>query len=399
MRDEKGLTPVWGAVLLVAIVILLASVLLVFANGFESEQRTPQVASDERFYSEVDIATGDTTPYLTLEHQGGETIQRENVRAVMTVGGESYDNLPTEGPNTGPVRASEELTYDLSGANICGRPADEFTVRLIHEPSNKPIAEQTVDIRERIEPTVEDNTVSAGVPYTATITIVGLAASSNSGTNIEPDTIGARVVINRDSGTERRALGPNGNDIGTWDGPFEDNIGRPAGEPGIQYTTERLSADTSVTLEMRTDKPSYWEYSYPGAETVTRDGTTYQVGKPDGSGVSDLAEERFWVDSGNPDEGNLILLQDGEEVPAIGLAASHQRSLQEILGAQLNGDTLNLDQNDVVALYELTNPSAQPENAPDPSAGGNPDYNDAVAIIEINAVPGSSTSDPGTLYC
>jgi hypothetical protein len=53
----------------------------------------------------------------------------------------------------------------------------------------------------------------------------------------------------------------------------------------------------------------------------------------------------------------------------------------------------------VAVLYELTNPGAQPEHAPDPGDTGNPDYNDAVAIIEINAVPGSSTSDPGTLYC
>ena len=354
------------------------------------------MASDETFYSEVDFATGDSTPYLTHEHQGGETVQRENVEAVVTVGGESYDNLPRVGPNSGPLRAQEELTYDLSGINICSRSADEFTVRLIHEPSNKPIARQQVDIRERVEPTVEDNAVSADVPFRATITIVGMAASSNTGNQIEPDTIGARVVINRDSGTEYRALGPNGNDIGSWDDAFDDNIGRPAGDTPIEYSTGRLSDDTSVTLEMRTDKPNEWNYG-ANAESVTRDGTTYTIGAPDDD--EGLQDNRFWVDSGDPDEGNLILLKDGEQVPAIGLAASHQRSLDEILGPQLDGDTLNLDQNDVAVLYELTNPGAQPENAPDPSEGGNPDYNDAVAIIEINAVPGSSTSDPGTLYC
>lgn len=398
MRGTRGLSPAVGAVLLISIVILLATVLLVFVSGFEQEQRAPQVASDETFYSEVDLTTGDTTPYLTLEHQGGETVQRENVRAVVTVGGESYDNLPRVGPNTGPLRASEELTYDLSGINICSRPADEFTVRLIHDPSNKPIAKQRVDVRQRVEPTIEDNAVSADVPFKATITIVGMAASSGdmSENHIEPDTIGARVVINRDSGTERQALGPNGNDIGSWDDSFDDNIGRPAGDTPIQYSTGRLSDETSVTLEMRTDKPNSWDYP-AGAETVERGGTTYEIGVPDAS--EGLQENRFWVDSGDPDEGNLILLKDGEQVPAIGLAASHQRNLKQILGAQLDGDTLNLDQNDVAVLYELTNPGAQPENAPDPSEGGNPDYNDAVAIIEINAVPGSSTSDPGTLYC
>jgi len=396
MRTSRGIAPVVGAVLLVAIVILLAAIFFVFATGFETGQTAPQAATETTFYSEVDLATGDTTPYVRFRHEGGETIERENLNAVVTVDGESYDNLPLEGASTGSVGAADTLNYDASNANLCGRPASEFTVRLVHESSNKLVGKQTVEIKNDIDISVTGNSVSSEVPYTATVTIVGMAASSRSGNRLEPDTLNARVVVDRPSGTEKLTPWPDGNPDNAWQGPFDDNINRPVRSPGISYTTERLSPDSSVTLEMRSDKPNNWDYS--GSDTVTRGGTTYDVGAPISS--QGRADSRFWVDSGNPSEGNLVLREDGESVPTYGLAASHQRTLQEILGSQLDANgKLNLDENDVVVLYELTNPGAQPEDAPDPSGSGNPDYNDGVAIIEINPVSGASTSDPGTLYC
>jgi len=398
MPYSRGIAPVIGAVFLVAIAILLAAVFFIFAAGFETGQVAPQAAAETTFYSEVDLATGDATPYIRFQHEGGDTIEREDLRAVVTVGGQSFDDLPLEGATTGRVSAGDTMSYDLSNANLCSRPADEFTVRLVHEPSNKLVGKQDVDINGDIDISVTGNSVTSDVPYTATVTVVGMAASSNSGTDLEPDTLGARVVIDRPSGTEKLTPWPDGNPDNAYRGPFDDNINRPVRSPGISYTTERLSPDSSVTLEMRSDKPKNWDY--PGTDSVTRGGTTYEVGHPDSSPTDPLADNRFWVDSGNPSEGNIVLRKDGEAVPTYGLAASHQRTLQEILGSQLDANgKLNLDDNDVVALYELTDPTAKPSNAPPPTGSGNPDYNDGVAIIEINPVSGASTSDPGTLYC
>jgi len=397
MGGERGLQPVVGAVILIVIVLLLASAAFVFVDRFETEEPAPQVATDGVFYSELDPDTGDATPYFTIRHEGGETIQRENVRAVVTVGGESFGELPTEGPDSGPVRANDELTYNLSKADMCSRAADEFTVRLVHNPSNKLIAKRDVPIRDEVEVDVSDNTVSADVPYRAEITIVGMAASSSSGDELQPDTLNARVVVNRDSGSEYLTPWPDGDETDSIEGPFEDNINRPVESPGISYTTTELSADTNVSLEMRSGKPDEWEFDADSPTVDSgRDGT-YRVGDPkSGEGLTD---DRFWVDSSDKDENNLILLQDGESVPSYGLAGPHQRSLQDILGSQLDGGELNLDDNDVVALYELNDEDAKPEDAPDPDSTGNPDYNDAVAIIEIEPVEGSATSEPGVLYC
>jgi len=395
VREQRGVQPVVGAVILVAIVILLSVTVLYIANSYDTEQRAPQVATEERFYSEFDLATGNATPYISFRHEGGETIYRENVRARLTVDGQTYNDLRLNGSTSGPVTATEALTYDLSNANLCARSADSFTVRLVHDPSQKLLATRQVEIRNQIEVDVSNNSVTADVPYTATVRVVGMAASAKRGSNrIGPDTLNGRIVVRRPSEKEKLTPWPDGDTGDAIAGPFEDNINRPIRSPPLRYTTGRLSPDTNVTLEMRSGKPKAWDYS--GDPSDTRTGNIY--GKPDAS--SGQSDDRFWVDSGNPSEGNLILLQDGESVPTYGLAAGHQRSLRDILGSQLDADgTLNLDDNDVVALYELTDPGAQPENAPDPDGGGNPDYNDAVAIIEIDPVPGSATSEPGVLYC
>jgi len=395
MGEQRGVQPVVGAVILIAIVVLLAATAMYMANNFETEQRAPQVATGERFYSTFNTTTGDPTPYVSFRHQGGETIYRENVRARLTVGGQTYEDLPLKGPSSGTVTANEELTYDLSNTSMCARSADSFTVKLVHEPSQKLLATRQVKIRDQININVSNNSVSADVPYRATVTIVGMAASAKTGSSkIGPDTLNARVVVKRASGATYLTPWPDGNKRDAIEGPFEDNINRPVRSPPLRYTTSELPPNSSVTLEMRSGKPKEWDYS--GDPSDTRTENIY--GEP--VQAEGQVEDRFWVDSANPSEGNLILLQDGESVPTYGLAASHQRSLPDILGSQLDSDgTLNLDDNDVAVLYELTDPGAQPEDAPDPDGGGNPDYNDAVAIIEIEPVPGAATSEPGTLYC
>ncbi|WP_276251339.1 type IV pilin N-terminal domain-containing protein [Haloarcula rara] len=395
MGEQRGVQPVVGAVILIAIVVLLAATVLFMANNFETEQRAPQVATEERFYSTFNTTTGDPTPYVSFRHQGGETIYRENVRARLTVGGQTYEDLPLKGPSSGPVTANENLTYDLSNTSMCANSADSFTVRLVHDPSQKLLATRQVKIRDQINVEVSNNSVSADVPYRATVSIVGMAASAKTGSSkIGPDTLNARVVVNRQSGSKDLTPWPDGDKRDAIEGPFEDNINRPIRSPPLRYTTSELPPNSSVSLEMRSGKPNRWDYS--GDPDDTRTGNIY--GSPVKS--AGQSEDRFWVNSSNPSEGNLILLQDGESVPTYGLAASHQRSLPDILGSKLGPDgTLNLDNNDVAVLYELTNPGAQPENAPDPNEGGNPDYNDAVAIIEIEPVPGAATSEPGVLYC
>jgi hypothetical protein len=272
-------------------------------------------------------------------------------------------------------------------------------VTVVHEPSNQRVAAQTVHVEETIDLTVEGNTVESETDYVATTTIVGLGASATGGGDtILPDVVNARVVLYTPSGREVRTPWPDGDPDDALGGAFDENVNYPGRPDTFTYTTGELSSETSVTLELRAPKPAGWTAA--GSATRTVDGTTYTVERPDpGAGMHDF---RYWIDTTDPDDGTIILLEDGDTVPTYGLAADHQRSLEEILQDRIDASgTLHLDDNEVVALYELSTPDAQPEDAPDPGTGGNPDYNDGVAIIEVEPIPDgpSRTSDDGVVYC
>jgi len=79
--------------------------------------------------------------------------------------------------------------------------------------------------------------------------------------------------------------------------------------------------------------------------------------------------------------GNLVLLRDGDKVPDFRQAGNGQRSAKDILGERINNRTGNLELNpgEVVFLYELSEPNADPTNAEN---SGDPDYNDAIVLFQ-----------------
>lgn len=83
----------------------------------------------------------------------------------------------------------------------------------------------------------------------------------------------------------------------------------------------------------------------------------------------------------NTNSSNLVILEDGEEVPAYEQAGVDQRGVKDILQDKIEDDgTLNISASQRVLLYELSEENADPDNA---SADGDPDYNDAVVLFEV----------------
>jgi FlaG/FlaF family flagellin (archaellin) len=395
---SRGISKPVGVVLLVTIVLLLSVSVASLALGFSLQTPTPQVAVEDEFYTVYDNSTGEIYQYARVQHEGGDSLEPEELRLVIEVDGERIDDPERTGSVTGPYRAGDRLEFNLTEADLCGVSADAFSMSIVHEPSNGVVAERTVPIERGADVQVVDNAVVTDRPFVATLTVVGIAASASSGDDIQPDIVYGRVVISYPNGTtETLTPWPDGN--GT-DGVelWEDDLNHPTLPGSYSYTTGQLPANASVTLEMRAPKPDGWQ-EVPAADggpvDETIDGTQYDILEPDpGAGIQD---PRFWIDASDPDNQNIILLRDGESVPTYGVAASHQPSLGGMLGSQLGpSGTLALDDREVAVLYELSESDAEPSNAPPANGGGgNPDYNDAVGLIDIEPVEVSLDREGG----
>ncbi|MEF8882478.1 MAG: CARDB domain-containing protein [Halapricum sp.] len=105
-------------------------------------------------------------------------------------------------------------------------------------------------------------------------------------------------------------------------------------------------------------------------------------GEFDAYRCGDRGGERITIDSSqNP--SNLVILGDGEEVPSWGAAEDDQRSVGDILQDKMHDNgTLNLEPDQRVLLYELSEANADPDDAT-PGVSGDPDYNDAVVLFEV----------------
>lgn len=266
-------------------------------------------------------------------------------------------------------------------------------MQLLHEPSNTVVVERTVNVRRNVDIQVTSNQITSSTAFTATVGVLAAEANTESGGDIKPDVIAARVVTSDPSGARTvYTLWPDGNSGDSTLNFWQDNLYKPSTLGNYPYTTGQLPAGSEVALEMRAPKPDGWTDT---GRDVTVKGTTYDFHAPDPSQGwrSSAGGTRWWVRTQDRTNAELIVRKDGETVPTHGVDFPQQRKLGDILAGRLSGGTLDLDSNEVAILFELSTQNAQPSNAPAPnSGGGNPDYNDAVAIIDINLVSGYYTT-------
>jgi FlaG/FlaF family flagellin (archaellin) len=397
----RGTSPAIGVAVLLVIVVLLAVLVWAFVLGFQVQAAGPQVATNPSLHSTYDADAASVHQYLDVAHEGGDPIDPEDLEVVVEAGKSRYRADDALASPSGTARAGDTISYNLSEMDLCGSNAESVEMTVIHEPSKLVIARSSVRIRRTVDLSVEGNRVTADAKFVASVTVLGLGASAGgAGDTIKPDVVNARVVLYTPSGREVLTPWPDDDPDDALGDPFAENVNYPGRPNAVTYSTGERPAGTSVTLELRASKPADWRPVGDGSATRTVDGTAYAVRDPDPD--AGLADPRYWVDTTNPDDGTIILLEDGDAVPTYGTAATHQRSLRDMLQHRLGpSGTLDLDDNEVVALYELADADAEPADAPAPGTGGNPDYNDGVAIIEVEPIPGGddASSDGGVVYC
>lgn len=148
MRNDgfgnRSISPVVGVALLVAVAVALAAVFLAAASGVRLSPAASQAATTVDFEAAVDQQSGATSQYMILNHEGGEPVDPENLKVVVRAGDRRVVNPAIA--SGGTLSGGGGVTYNLTNADLCSSKTDEATVDVYHEPSNKPIAEQTIHI-------------------------------------------------------------------------------------------------------------------------------------------------------------------------------------------------------------------------------------------------------------
>jgi len=131
LDDDRGVSPVIGVILMVAITVILAAVIGTFVLGLgDSLEQAPQAQLD----AEASSGT------VTISHNGGDAIALGDIKVVTEPGSSTTSGFSAGGDNEFNVGDSITAPYDDSGS------PSEVDVQFIHEPSQSIILDTNVTV-------------------------------------------------------------------------------------------------------------------------------------------------------------------------------------------------------------------------------------------------------------
>lgn len=145
---NRGISPVVGVVLLVAITLLLASVVGVVVLGVDSERPSPNAA--------VQLTADAGSDRVRVSHLSGADLSADHTRIVWEVGDDRFITDPADAERL--FRAGQSVTATFDGATTATgqwwafpspaahdiEPGEEVTVTLYDTRSEKPVVRQSV---------------------------------------------------------------------------------------------------------------------------------------------------------------------------------------------------------------------------------------------------------------
>ena len=115
LRDQRGVSPVIGVILMVAITVVMGAVVAGFVYGYLGDTtKAPNVA-----ISVLDDPTDNTS--ILVRHSGGESIAANEWKGSVTSGKESSANFTTQtqlGANAISTGTTLDVTTDTNGVAI-----------------------------------------------------------------------------------------------------------------------------------------------------------------------------------------------------------------------------------------------------------------------------------------
>ncbi|WP_202962738.1 type IV pilin [Geoglobus acetivorans] len=118
-RDEKGVSPVIGVILMVAITVILAAVIasFVFGLGSKAPKSAPQASLVASADADATI-NNQEVDYVLIDHQGGENIPWKDIKIILESGSNkiSLSNDGVSGSVSG-VTITQLVTTENQVAN------------------------------------------------------------------------------------------------------------------------------------------------------------------------------------------------------------------------------------------------------------------------------------------
>ena len=290
-----------------------------------------------------------------------------------TGGTEGNQTLRVEHNGTIPIAEDERL--DPGGSVTLNR-----TITAPDEPGNYPVTFSTENRSRWLTLNVQPDSLLEGSGSTITIQQSVNASVALKGADLEgfssPYIIHAPVQMSVyvDNGSSQQS-------IGLWRGYENGDVNGPHAEQRLVSAGHENPYSYSASFEPGTEI-SVFAQSYFCSDQDETDPTIWLAGYKTAY-CDDWGGERIEVSQTQNSE-NLVILGDGDELPAFEQAQWYQRDIQDTLGSRVN-DTgyLQLGDGERAFLYELSEGNADPANA---SNDGDPDYNDAVVLFTVNAI-------------
>jgi len=135
LKGEKGVSPVVGTILLIAVTVALAAVVATLVGGLGGGAVPPSATLNVT----AKFNSADNTVTLTITHNGGDSLVASDIRLIADDGdAEPYEEKLND--MGAPATLTVGHSYELENYNITdlGTGAT-ISVKLIHIPSNQQI--------------------------------------------------------------------------------------------------------------------------------------------------------------------------------------------------------------------------------------------------------------------
>ena len=143
LGDERGVSPVIGVILMVAITVVMGAVIAGFAYGYlGTTSKAPNVA-----LSVIDDPTDQNS--LLIKHNGGESITADGWKCSVTVGKESSSDFTSQ-TLTGAKAISTGTTLDVTDITTDGTTdiaAGWYHIVAVHVASDAILLDTNVLVR------------------------------------------------------------------------------------------------------------------------------------------------------------------------------------------------------------------------------------------------------------
>lgn len=329
-RENRAISPLIGAILMVAIVVALATSagVMALALGDTLEAPPPFAASEESV--EAEIQGNETRHTLEVVHRGGDAVDAAALSTQIRVGDRSI-RIPAAESDDGALddgewSVGERLSLDLNESLLCAGDAEQATVSLTYrdDGAGYELSTQTVPI-ERGQFVIDGAGVRATAPYTANVKFVGTGWSSSA----YDAPVNVTVAVD---GTVEHAWRMVGD---------SDSI---VGATGVS----RQDAGTELGIEAAGAQPEM-DCNWFGfdCERVGWDWTRVNA-------------------DANTD--NVRVYRDGDDAPDFG-GADGQQSAAAYVDPYLADGEIALDDNQAIYLFDFNEE--------------NPDYQDAVVLVSF----------------